>query len=139
MQWAPEERWYSPEGRIRRSTWVLRVLGAGLGMVLVVGGLAVLLPHSPERHDDGPPPLFMIPALVLVLGFVAFRFVQDVKRLHDLGRSGFWMVCAFIPVLNLFYLIMIVFADGQPYTNQYGPDPKGRGGSDIEDVVDVFR
>ncbi|OJU26295.1 MAG: hypothetical protein BGN92_13530 [Sphingobacteriales bacterium 41-5] len=42
-----------------------------------------------------------------------------VKRSHDLGNSG-WMV--FLPIYNPFVL---AFGDSQPFTNQYGPSPKG--------------
>ena len=130
---APPERWYSVEGRIRRSTWLARVLGAGLGMVLITGLFVAVLPHH-----RGQAPFAVIPILGLVLSFFVFRIIQDVKRLHDLGYSGAWAVCAFVPAVNLVYVLFIIFADGQPMANAYGPDPKGRG-SDIDDIADVFR
>ena len=46
-----------------------------------------------------------------------------VRRLHDVGRSGWWMFC---PVVNVVWL----FEGSQPGPNEYGPDPKDgqRGG-----------
>lgn len=104
-------------------------------MVCAVLLLSVLAPH--DRHG-GASALLTVPLIGLVLGFVVFRFIQDIKRLHDLGKSGIWLVCAFIPLVNLIYVCFLIFADGQPYPNEFGPDPKGRG-SDIEGIADVFR
>jgi uncharacterized membrane protein YhaH (DUF805 family) len=57
-------------------------------------------------------------ALVLFFPFLAVT----VRRMHDLGRSGWWAVFLFfIPLV----WIMALF-DGQPMTNKYGKDPKGR-------------
>lgn len=51
-----------------------------------------------------------------------------IRRLHDIGRSGWSLLFAFIPCAGI--IIMIVFAatEGQRGTNDYGPDPYGGGG-----------
>jgi uncharacterized membrane protein YhaH (DUF805 family) len=59
-------------------------------------------------------------ALVLFFPFLAV----SVRRMHDLGRSGGWVL--FLFVLPIVVWLMALF-DGQPMTNKYGPDPKGRG------------
>lgn len=61
-------------------------------------------------------------ALALVLFFPLLAV--SVRRMHDLGRSGWWAIFLFIVPLVVW--IMALF-DGQPMTNRYGPDPKGRG------------
>lgn len=129
-----EERWYSPEGRIRRSTWAARVFGGGLVVGLTVALMSAVLPEG-----EGGAELALLPTLALVLGFVVFRIIQDVKRLHDLGRSGWFVVFAFVPAINFLYLIFVLFVDGQPHRNEYGPDPKGRDGDDMDKIADVFR
>ncbi len=40
-----------------------------------------------------------------------------VRRMHDLGRSGWWIICPFV---NLVFLCL----DSQPGENKYGPNPK---------------
>ena len=58
-----------------------------------------------------------------------FLLVLDVsfscRRLHDIGKSGAYSLLAIIPLANIVLLIWLI-QDGQPFTNQYGPDPKGR-------------
>jgi uncharacterized membrane protein YhaH (DUF805 family) len=43
-----------------------------------------------------------------------------VRRMHDLGRSGWWLL---FPFVNL----VLLCSDGQPGDNEYGPDPKMAG------------
>jgi uncharacterized membrane protein YhaH (DUF805 family) len=131
-----EEHWYSIHGRITRLTWLLRIFAGAFTMLCLVALVTALTPHDSYggRESDAT----RLPAVGLILCFLVFRFIQDTKRLHDLGKPGAYVICAFIPIVNLIYTGFIVFADGQPHTNEYGVDPKGRG-SDIDDVADVFR
>lgn len=47
-----------------------------------------------------------------------------VRRLHDTGRSGWWLLLALVPVVNL-VLIYFYVCDSTPGTNEYGENPKG--------------
>jgi len=47
------------------------------------------------------------------------------RRLHDTGRSGWWWLIGFIPLIGIIVLIVFCCFDSQPGDNQYGPNPKG--------------
>jgi uncharacterized membrane protein YhaH (DUF805 family) len=47
-----------------------------------------------------------------------------VRRLHDTGRSGWWILLGLIPVIGGIILLIFMVLDSQPGENQYGPDPK---------------
>jgi uncharacterized membrane protein YhaH (DUF805 family) len=47
-----------------------------------------------------------------------------VRRLHDTGRSGWWLLIGLIPVIGTIILIVFLATEGQPGDNQYGPNPK---------------
>jgi uncharacterized membrane protein YhaH (DUF805 family) len=47
-----------------------------------------------------------------------------VRRLHDTGRSGWWLLIGIIPVIGTIILIVFLATEGQPDDNQYGPNPK---------------
>ena len=47
-----------------------------------------------------------------------------VRRLHDVGRSGWWILLAFTCIGGI-VLIVWYCMDSQPGDNQYGPNPKG--------------
>ncbi|MFB5268230.1 DUF805 domain-containing protein [Paenibacillus enshidis] len=80
-------------------TIVLSVLEAllGIGQVLTtIYGLAVLLPS-------------------LAVG---------ARRLHDTGRSGWWLLLNLIPLIGSIILIVFMIQDSRFGDNQYGPNPK---------------
>lgn len=73
-----------------------RGVGGGTGLVGAIAGLALLLPN---------------------LGV-------GVRRLHDTGRSGWWLLIGLIPLVGWIVLIVFFVQDSQP-DNEYGPNPKG--------------
>lgn len=50
----------------------------------------------------------------------------NVRRLHDIGRTGWWMLLSFIPLVGLIVLLIFAVLDSQPGENKYGPNPKGQ-------------
>ena len=46
------------------------------------------------------------------------------RRLHDTGRSGWWLLIGIIPLIGWIILIVFFATDGQRQPNAYGPDPK---------------
>ena len=47
-----------------------------------------------------------------------------VRRLHDTGRSGWWLFISLIPVIGTIVLIVFYCQDSQTNENQYGLNPK---------------
>ena len=51
-----------------------------------------------------------------------------VRRLHDTGRSGWWLLIFLIPLVGLIVLLVWFASRGNPGTNAFGPDPIGAEG-----------
>ncbi len=47
-----------------------------------------------------------------------------VRRLHDTGRTGWWILIGLIPVIGGIVLLIFMLLDSEPGENQYGPNPK---------------
>ena len=47
-----------------------------------------------------------------------------VRRLHDTGRSGWWLLVALVPLIGALVLLFFMLSAGKPETNAYGPNPK---------------
>lgn len=48
-----------------------------------------------------------------------------IRRLHDIGRTGWWLLLVLIPVIGPIVLLIFALLDSQPGPNQYGANPKG--------------
>ena len=47
-----------------------------------------------------------------------------VRRLHDINRSGWWILIALVPIVGAILLIYWYAQPGTSGSNPFGPDPK---------------
>ena len=47
-----------------------------------------------------------------------------VRRLHDVGKSGWFFFIILIPVVGAIWLLVLLFTDGKSESNKWGPNPK---------------
>lgn len=47
-----------------------------------------------------------------------------VRRLHDVGKSGFMILLLFLPIIGWIWLLVLLFTDSQPGANKWGYNPK---------------
>ena len=60
-----------------------------------------------------------------------------VRRLHDTGKSGWWLLICLVPFVGVIVLLVFLIMDGEPEENQYGPNPKAQVGSAPEQALDL--
>jgi uncharacterized membrane protein YhaH (DUF805 family) len=48
-----------------------------------------------------------------------------VRRLHDVGRSGFWLLLVFIPLIGGLVIFVFLLLDSQSEPNKWGQPPYG--------------
>ncbi len=48
----------------------------------------------------------------------------SVRRLHDVGKSGWFLLLNLIPFIGPIWLLILVCGDSAPGGNQYGANPK---------------
>jgi len=61
--------------------------------------------------------LFMIALLIPTIAVM-------VRRLHDVGKSGWWWLINFIPLVGAIWFLVLMCTDSSPGDNKYGPSPK---------------
>lgn len=49
----------------------------------------------------------------------------SVRRLHDIGRSGWWLLIGLIPLVGAIVLLVFLIKDSDADENEFGPNPKG--------------
>lgn len=66
--------------------------------------------------------------IIVAIRLVCFLFIiiQSIKRLQDIGLSGWFTLVGIVPFLRIVFFIWLCIQDGSAGENQYGEDPKGR-------------
>jgi len=91
---------------------VLSIIDGMIGLYSIEAGLGVL-------------------SGIYTLAVLIPSLAVTVRRLHDIGRSGWWLLIAFIPLIGALILLIFTVLDSKPGSNQYGPDPKGMDGETL--------
>ncbi|MCS4433901.1 DUF805 domain-containing protein [Aquiflexum gelatinilyticum] len=107
-------------GRARRSEYWFFYLFYFIFLVLAVI-LDNLLGITIE--DTGIGPLYFVSILAMIIPGLAVT----VRRLHDVGKSGWFYFIVLIPIIGSIWLLVLMVTDGQPGRNKYGKNPKGIG------------
>jgi len=47
-----------------------------------------------------------------------------VRRLHDVGKSGWFYLIFLLPIIGVIWLLVLYCTEGQKQDNKWGPDPK---------------
>ena len=62
--------------------------------------------------------------LLFGLGTLIPSLAVSVRRLHDVGKSGWNLLFIIVLLIGWIYLLYLSVQPGMPGPNQYGPDPK---------------
>ena len=113
-----KELFFTSKGRLNRKSYIYR----SIFLSLVLSVIQVVLTFA--ANTIGALEL-LFAVLLLVSGL--FGFVASImmlaRRLHDLDKSGWWMLLLCVPLVNILFYIYILFFKGTEGPNQYGEDP----------------
>ena len=117
------------DGRIGRGMWwlaqvvaipIIYLIGAGL-----LVGLVAASPAETAQDLDAAWGVTMILILVsvLIIG-IWINFSSVIQRYHDRGKSGFWSLMLFVPLIGMIWVVIECgFCSGEDNSNQWGPPP----------------
>lgn len=90
------------KGRSSRSTlWF-----ASFGILLAAILLALL------ASSELPEQIIVSVYILYVIAANVVGFVFIIRRLNDMNRSGWWILCAFIPLVNIAFMLTLLFVPG---------------------------
>lgn len=61
---------------------------------------------------------------ILTLALLIPSIAVGVRRLHDTGRSGWWLLIVLVPLVGAIILLVFTVQDSAPGENAYGRNPK---------------
>ena len=64
-------------------------------------------------------------SFLVALGLFLPGLSMAIRRLHDTGRSGWWILIGLIPLIGFIVLLIFYLEQGNPAPNEYGPPPPG--------------
>ena len=113
MNWYIEvlKKYAEFNGRARRTEY---------WMFALINGIIYFLLNLVEVMLGGPGFVGMIYGLAILISGLAVT----VRRLHDTGRSGWWLLIAFVPIVGSIVLLVFMVQDSTPGPNNFGPSPK---------------
>lgn len=101
------------KGRIGQKNFALVFLFNLVGGIFVLSLLGTLVPV--------PFVLF----LVVIVWCLLFWIPACVRRLHDTGMSGWFVLLFLVPVVNMIFPLALLLTKGKPEKNKYGDVPSG--------------
>ena len=97
-------------GRARRKEfWMFALINFIIAIVLSVVDSMIGMP---------------VLGLIYSLGVLLPGLAVGARRLHDIGKSGWWLLIGLVPFIGIIVLIIFFVMDSNPGDNQYGPNPK---------------
>lgn len=113
-------------GRARRSEYWFFVLFNSI--ILIIASVADGMLNTEFEIGEGGRLGY------IYLGYLLFTLLPGlavaVRRLHDVGKSGWFIFISLIPLIGGIWLMVLFFTDSKPGENEYGPNPKGIGNYD---------
>ena len=100
----------------RREFWGFALVSAVVSVALQAGGWLVKSQIPVQVYEIA----VLLPSLAVLF-----------RRLHDAGRSAWWLLIGVIPLAGQIVLLVFLCTAGDRGDNRYGPDPKGP--SDVAD------
>ena len=111
------------KGRARRKEYWMFVL-----FYVIFAIYAVVIDDdrrlSVEGYGYGP--IFGLFTITMIVPFLAV----GVRRLHDIGKSGWTLLIGLIPLIGSIWLLALMVIDGDQTENEYGTTPK-----EINDLI----
>lgn len=106
-------------GRARRTEYWMFTL-FNIIAVIVILVLAGILGSISETLGT----IMGLVYIIYVFAALIPGLAVSVRRLHDTGKSGWFILVAFIPLVGGIILLVLMCLDSMPMDNQYGPNPK---------------
>lgn len=115
-------RFGSTEGRTSRSEfwWICAFVKIVTYLLLTV--ITFFLNHvlGPEVYHQHTWMLYVPNIIVFCLNLLLLNL--SIRRMHDLGLSGWFAILLFLPLLTILFMLICVLPS-QHKSNKYGPDP----------------
>lgn len=94
----------------RQELWMFVLFNVIVSILIAIVGGAIHLPFLGG--------LYALAVLLPSLGV-------EIRRLHDVDKSGWWILIGLVPIIGAIWLLVLLCLQGTPTANRFGPPPSG--------------
>lgn len=76
-----------------------------------------------DTRSDGFSLILMLMSFILLCLCIVADFIKDMRRFHDLDKSGYFALLSLILAITPFLYLYLFLMPGTKGANQYGNDP----------------
>ena len=123
---SPMQLLFSFQGRIGRRTFWVCLIGVSIVMTATAATVAWAIGNMVRQGVISPVSPHLTAFYVVGIPCLWPLLAVQVKRWHDLNRSGWWVFVNFVPMLgNMVSFVMCGLMPGTGDINKYGGMPNG--------------
>ena len=116
-------------GRARRKEyWYFQLINFLIFLFLTI--LALLFASLSQQSDSISNGIALIVIIIGLLrtiyslGVLLPSLAVNIRRLHDIGKSGWWCLIGLVPIVGSLILLYFLVQDSKPGANRFGRNPK---------------
>ena len=120
-------------GRARRKEyWMFTLIH-----ICIFALLIFLMFYASNNFENEPNSLLFIIIGFYFLATLIPLVAVTVRRLHDMGQSGWWYLISFVPYIGSFVILIFTCMDSVKKPNKWGENPKGTGNDNAINQIGI--
>ena len=104
----------------RKEFWMFALFNFIISMLIVGVDNALGFSFNYTGNVSGTGVFNLLYNLLILIPSLAVA----VRRLHDIGKSGWMLLIGLIPLVGVIWLLILLLRDSEARENKYGPNPK---------------
>ena len=116
-----KDRAFSSKGRLGVLSYAARAMA--FYAVVIISGAPLLIAYLVSQNGDPSTAAMIGSSAVFLIGFVGgvvYFVLSTIKRLHDLGYSGWYYLLMMVPLIGSILLLFISLKPGKADANKFG-------------------
>ncbi len=115
-------------GRATRKEYIWTVLLSPIlysFLFIIITNISNVITSTSDNNDANIifALIFGIILMVATLMFAIVNIAVKVRRFHDIDNSGWFCLFLLIPIINIVFLLFLIFKKGTLGANRFGDDP----------------
>jgi uncharacterized membrane protein YhaH (DUF805 family) len=130
----------SPRGRFARLAYLAWYLVITL-IISIVAVLGIAVFGNTGNSADPFAGIGTASILIMAVAYIVFFYyaiVFTIRRLHDINQTGWLSLLILVPLVNLIFMLYVMFAPGTRGGNNFGPQRLNQGWEKVLGIIYII-